>query len=118
LRYVSQNDNSYVRRLVTDYFPNLTTFKQAFQIRLQSPATNTTFIARFHPEAVDKFSIVAFPLTFTLFNVSLKVEGIVQEQTIILQKVGNGCAMEQRPGHPVVVSSAHPRSDNWNFICY
>ncbi|VDM58230.1 unnamed protein product [Angiostrongylus costaricensis] len=45
----------------------------SFQIQLHSPATNTTFIARFHPEAVDKFSIVAFPLAFTLFNVSLKV---------------------------------------------
>ncbi|EYC10594.1 hypothetical protein Y032_0054g2449 [Ancylostoma ceylanicum] len=38
------------------------------EFRSPSPATNVSCIARFHPEAVDKFSIVAFPLAFTLFN--------------------------------------------------
>ncbi|KAK6756095.1 hypothetical protein RB195_014469 [Necator americanus] len=38
------------------------------QFRSPSPSTNVSCIARFHPEAVDKFSIVAFPLAFTLFN--------------------------------------------------
>ncbi|CAJ0589633.1 unnamed protein product [Cylicocyclus nassatus] len=38
------------------------------EFRSPSPAANVGCIARFHPEAVDKFSIVAFPLAFTMFN--------------------------------------------------
>ncbi|KAK6025329.1 hypothetical protein OSTOST_08780, partial [Ostertagia ostertagi] len=38
------------------------------EFRSPSPMTNASCIARFHPEAVDKFSIVAFPLAFTFFN--------------------------------------------------
>ncbi|PAV69227.1 hypothetical protein WR25_01567 [Diploscapter pachys] len=39
------------------------------EIRSISPMTGAgSCIARFHPEAIDKFSIVAFPLAFTIFN--------------------------------------------------
>uniref|UniRef100_A0A1I7X8L5 Neur_chan_LBD domain-containing protein n=1 Tax=Heterorhabditis bacteriophora TaxID=37862 RepID=A0A1I7X8L5_HETBA len=39
------------------------------EFRSPSPVPNQGCVARFHPEAVDKFSIVAFPLAFTIFNV-------------------------------------------------
>ncbi|CAO4380306.1 unnamed protein product [Caenorhabditis nigoni] len=38
------------------------------QMRPGSPPPPSGCLARFHPEAVDKFSIVAFPLAFTMFN--------------------------------------------------
>ncbi|EGT39469.1 hypothetical protein CAEBREN_28484 [Caenorhabditis brenneri] len=37
-------------------------------MRSSSPPPPSGCLARFHPEAVDKFSIVAFPLAFTMFN--------------------------------------------------
>ena len=40
----------------------------SFQLRSPSPTPGGCLV-RFHPEAVDKFSIVAFPLAFTCFNV-------------------------------------------------
>ncbi|CAB3398693.1 unnamed protein product [Caenorhabditis bovis] len=38
------------------------------ELRSSSPIPQSGCLARFHPEAVDKFSIVAFPLAFTMFN--------------------------------------------------
>ncbi|UMM36341.1 hypothetical protein L5515_008542 [Caenorhabditis briggsae] len=38
------------------------------EMRPGSPPPPSGCLARFHPEAVDKFSIVAFPLAFTMFN--------------------------------------------------
>nr|pir hypothetical protein K06C4.6 - Caenorhabditis elegans [Caenorhabditis elegans] len=38
------------------------------EMRSTSPPPPSGCLARFHPEAVDKFSIVAFPLAFTMFN--------------------------------------------------
>ncbi|CAI5452291.1 unnamed protein product [Caenorhabditis angaria] len=38
------------------------------QLRPETPEPRSGCMARFHPEAIDKFSIVAFPLAFTIFN--------------------------------------------------
>ncbi|CAI4229778.1 unnamed protein product [Auanema sp. JU1783] len=38
------------------------------ELRTSSPLPPTGCLTRFHPESIDKFSIVAFPLAFTFFN--------------------------------------------------
>ncbi|PAV71716.1 hypothetical protein WR25_12021 [Diploscapter pachys] len=72
------------------------------EIRSISPMTGAgSCIARFHPEAIDKFSIVAFPLAFTIFNMrlyGLVANLIVLQQTDCLLKELYAPSGDDNPG--------------------